>query len=45
MTTDTPTVFSPYMLGRLSLSNRVVMSPMTRSRAIGNVPDERMARY
>jgi N-ethylmaleimide reductase len=38
-------LFSPFQLGRIELSNRIVMSPMTRSRAIGNVPNERMARY
>ncbi|MCL2776658.1 MAG: alkene reductase [Polyangiaceae bacterium] len=45
MTTNTPNLFSPYTLGRLSLANRIVMSPMTRSRAIGNVANELMARY
>jgi N-ethylmaleimide reductase len=29
----------------MSLPNRIVMSPMTRSRAIGNVPNASMARY
>jgi len=38
-------LFSPYSLGRLQLPNRVVMSPMTRSRAIGNVPNALMATY
>jgi N-ethylmaleimide reductase len=33
-------LFSQYALGPLSLPNRVVMAPMTRSRAIGNVPNE-----
>jgi len=33
-------LFSTYMLGDLELSNRIVMAPMTRSRAIeGNVPN------
>lgn len=47
MTTQTTAanLFSPYTLGRISLANRVVMSPMTRSRAIGNVPNELIARY
>src|SRR5215467_10120662 len=32
-------LFSPYRLGDLELANRLVMSPMTRSRAVdGNVP-------
>jgi N-ethylmaleimide reductase len=33
------TAFSPYRLGDLALANRMVMAPMTRSRAVeGNVP-------
>jgi N-ethylmaleimide reductase len=40
-----PTLFSPATLGKLTLKNRAVMAPMTRSRAIGNVPNELMARY
>jgi N-ethylmaleimide reductase len=38
-------LFSPYQLGHLSLSNRIVMAPMTRSRALNNVPNELMASY
>jgi N-ethylmaleimide reductase len=38
-------LFSAFTLGRLSLPNRVVMAPMTRSRAIGNVPNALMAQY
>jgi len=38
-------LFSPLSFGRLQLSNRIVMSPMTRSRAIGNVPNAMMATY
>jgi N-ethylmaleimide reductase len=38
-------LFAPFTLGSLSLPNRVVMSPMTRCRAIGNVPNEMMAKY
>jgi N-ethylmaleimide reductase len=45
MTTPVPTLFSSYTLGRISLANRLVMSPMTRSRALGNVPNELMAQY
>jgi N-ethylmaleimide reductase len=40
-----PTLFSQLSLGRLTLRNRAVMSPMTRSRAIGNVPNDLMATY
>jgi len=39
------TLFSPVTLGRYELSNRIVMAPMTRSRAIGNIPNELMATY
>src|SRR6478672_7038260 len=38
-------LFSPARLGSLTLSNRIVMAPMTRSRALGNVPNELMAEY
>lgn len=41
----TDTLFTPATLGKLQLQNRVVMSPMTRSRANGNVPNELMAKY
>lgn len=36
---------SAFRLGRIELKNRAVMAPMTRSRAIGNVPNELMATY
>jgi N-ethylmaleimide reductase len=45
MTTKALDLFSPYALGRITLANRIVMSPMTRSRALVNVPNELMARY
>ena len=38
-------LFSPVQLGNLELKNRIVMAPMTRSRAIGNIPNELMAKY
>ncbi len=38
-------LFSPATLGSLKLQNRMVMSPMTRSRAPGNVPNDLMAQY
>lgn len=38
-------LFSKTTLGPLPLQNRLVMSPMTRNRATGNVPNELMARY
>lgn len=38
-------LFSPARLGSLELRNRLVMAPMTRSRALGNVPNALMATY
>lgn len=38
-------LFETTELGTLTLKNRVVMAPMTRSRAIGNVPSDLMAKY
>lgn len=38
-------LFTPVQLGPLNLPNRVVMAPMTRSRALGNVPNDLMAQY
>lgn len=45
MTTSAPDLFAPYQLGGISLSNRIVMAPMTRSRALGNVPNDLIAQY
>jgi len=38
-------LFSKAALGPLTLQNRLVMSPLTRSRAIGNIPNDLMAEY
>ena len=38
-------LFSKTQLGPLRLQNRLVMSPMTRNRAINNIPNELMAKY
>ncbi|SLN54293.1 N-ethylmaleimide reductase [Aquimixticola soesokkakensis] len=38
-------LFTPYDLAGLTLPNRVVMAPMTRSRAMTGVPDEQTALY
>jgi len=38
-------LFDPATLGPLSLKNHIVMSPMTRSRSISNVPGEVVATY
>ncbi len=38
-------LFSKTSLGPLALQNRLVMAPMTRNRATGNLPNELMAQY
>ena len=38
-------IFSPVKLGSIELKNRVVMAPLTRSRAIDNIPNALMAEY
>lgn len=38
-------LFTPLTLGEIQLKNRIVMSPMTRSRAIDNLPNNLMAEY
>jgi len=38
-------LFTPENIGSIEVKNRMVMSPMTRSRAIGNVPNNLMAEY
>ena len=40
-----PLLFEKTTLGALTLQNRFVMSPLTRCRAIGNIPNELMASY
>ncbi len=42
---STISLSGPYLLGSLQLKNRVVMAPLTRSRAEGNVPNALMALY
>ena len=42
---STSTALTPYALGRHTLTSRIVMSPMTRSRAINNLPNNLMADY
>jgi N-ethylmaleimide reductase len=39
------TLFTPTQLGSLPLKNRIVMAPLTRSRAIGNLPNALMEQY
>jgi N-ethylmaleimide reductase len=38
-------LFDPTSLGPLTLSSHIVMAPMTRSRAVGNVPNALMAEF
>jgi N-ethylmaleimide reductase len=38
-------LFTSFQLGQMALPNRIVMAPMTRSRAIGNVPNALMREY
>jgi N-ethylmaleimide reductase len=39
------TLLRPYLKGKFELKNHVVMAPMTRSRATGNLPNELMVEY
>ncbi|MGQ1787861.1 alkene reductase [Saccharicrinis sp. GN24d3] len=38
-------LFNEFNLGSITLKNRIVMAPMTRSRAIDNIPNTLMATY
>lgn len=38
-------LFTEAMIGSLKLNNRIVMAPMTRCRAIGNIPNALMVKY
>lgn len=38
-------LFSPYSHGSLTLKNRVVMAPMTRSMSPGNIPSDQVVEY
>ena len=41
-----PTLFDPIQIGDLHLPNRIIMAPLTRSRAgAGRVPSALMAKY
>lgn len=39
------TLFDPCTIGDIALSNRVVMAPLTRNRAVGGLPNALMAEY
>lgn len=45
MAQENSILFTPYKLGGIELKNRVVMAPMTRSRAIGNMANDLIAEY
>jgi 2,4-dienoyl-CoA reductase-like NADH-dependent reductase (Old Yellow Enzyme family) len=38
-------LFDPFVLDGMTLKNRIVMAPLTRSRAPNDIPDERIALY
>jgi len=38
-------LFTPVIVGSIELKNRIVMAPMTRCRAIGNLPNNLMSKY
>ena len=38
-------LYSSTLLGSIKLANRIVMAPMTRSRAVGGVPNDLMVKY
>lgn len=42
---DTDVLFEPFRLKGLSLPNRIVMAPMTRSKSPGQVPNDAVAAY
>jgi N-ethylmaleimide reductase len=39
------TLFTPFQAGDIALDNRIVMAPLTRNRATGQVPTELMVEY
>ena len=43
MTMETSELFKATTVGSISVKNRIVMNPMTRCRAIGNIPNDLMA--
>ncbi|KAL3532683.1 hypothetical protein ACH5RR_006204 [Cinchona calisaya] len=40
-----PSLFSPFKMGKFNLSHRVVLAPMTRCRAINNIPQPALGEY
>ena len=45
MTNKAGVLFKPFSHGNLTLSNRVVMAPMTRQMSPGNIPGDNVAEY
>lgn len=45
MSKSYPKLLSEFKLGEINLKNRIVMAPMTRNRAIDNIPNELMVEY
>src|SRR5690349_21091930 len=45
MNSNTNKLFESYALPGISLKNRIIMAPMTRSRAIDSIPNQLMADY
>lgn len=45
MVFDTAALFQPATLGEITLPNRLVMAPLTRTRAIEHLPNQLMAEY
>ena len=41
----TVSLFDPVQLGELALANRIAMAPLTRNRAVNNIPSELTATY
>lgn len=44
-TMETLKIFTPTTVGAIEVKNRIAMSPMTRCRAIGNIPGDLQAKY
>ncbi|XP_051132000.1 12-oxophytodienoate reductase 3 isoform X2 [Andrographis paniculata] len=42
---STPSLFSPYKMGKFNLSHRVVLAPMTRCRALNGIPNSALVEH
>lgn len=45
MLKDTAALFQPAKLGNLTIENRIIMAPLTRTRAINHLANDLMANY